>query len=1462
MDIKFPANPENGTIFEPIPGLFYQFDASAKSWIRVDGLRALGLATSSTDGLMTPADLKKLEALIIPPPQLVLSSEECKLSFSAGVIAFKSDDDSLNINSTLTLQNGKSVEEPWVLHENTAAIDFKVVVNKILEFATAVGNIRTTIIPGKRGARGPRGDNGIDKLDTGPVGEDGQPGANSPFGAALTAPGVPFDLAQDNGRRALVKIETEEINVGQTKLIATRANIGNPDACPDRVKPKFFNSPWLLVLNDNPANLELVIDPQQDCPILACPQLHYLNIRPLLAAMSDRFDALVNELKRNKEELVNAWLSAMIALFNDQKAALCCALEHCKSTGRNQDARRYIETQRLLAQQGDASIAIDGRNERNTVDLTRIGQCSPVLLPRPDRAPSVVRGKDNCAECFVTVRVDPQIHSTDQQQSGKPSIISGNLTRDLGQTPPLNPRVDASGFILAEWGLPDDDNKAIGHVIPDDVIDESALVPTPLGLYDLNYDLTLNEITIDAERPLTGSIIPYARLTFLIEPTIVGQFSSRVIETEGVAEPVVGEETIVVIKGSAGADLRDTKQDGVNVAKITLQKVTIGFRGNGLDQPHSVEIRLRKLSLSVRAILAGETQAVKEFVIRDTWANGGWSIDGGTFSVPLGFEPGELVHGAVPFQLGPGDYIAEITRCCANIDIRRNRHTGRVAICYNRSTEPLDLSRIAVGNKPFIQVPERRLEVASVFFPDHGEFTSLKQAQDAYLGNTVEFNHIGGEIRVWFVDPEGVPVDNTGIVELCIKRKECFAIDLAPEDITNIFIYIDDIAPENLLGVASPFEGALALSDNFGLSGVGTDPGGPNIKVGPRNEPNKSLIFFYKGSDGLGAYFLHGEAGGPSSYRANIDISVVGNQEETEVKATDSDPGGAPELEVVSCAPVAIGPFPVTATLTDVHFLSNQVGFVSFFDQATSRPFIAKTTDGGITFRFIPVTPAVAGFAGAPKAVEFVSAKTGYTTGGANVFKTIDGGETWDALPLATVLDIDLQDIDFASATLGFVAGANGTIFKTDNGGQTWVLSKSFIKDPAIGRLSGISMGSATVGFAIGASIFRTIDGGKTWIRLARLGSPLTSGDRTLSRQTGGFLNDVHFLHPDVGWFVGPNGVMITRNQGQGITPAFVEGFGALNAVHMIPKPASRGIFDFLNPDGYTVGDNGRILRVTVPGFVGQVGKWEEQDSGTNNNLLGVHFPEDAQTGYVVGENGAFLKTIDGGQTWEIPAEQVELPADICVGEDQQCFEGRWSGSGDGDGGVIGPLDDDVAASWIMCTKPLDLSTLKELSVVSSDGAIINVLSDNKGIGKQLAERRIIFSAAQNACFLFFKQIQWLERAWRHEIGCGVDVTIGGTRYIVIRRSFGIDTECGGGESETNPCVDSFLRQGLGHPAVAWPTFEGLEFAGIPKSGSHPLIRDETLERDILNAIRIGAVTKAIGNPKETISSIITPAFV
>ena len=62
---------------------------------------------------------------------------------------------------------------------------------------------------------------------------------------------------------------------------------------------------------------------------------------------------------------------------------------------------------------------------------------------------------------------------------------------------------------------------------------------------------------------------------------------------------------------------------------------------------------------------------------------------------------------------------------------------------------------------------------------------------------------------------------------------------------------------------------------------------------------------------------------------------------------------------------------------------------------------------------------------------------------------------------------------------------------------------------------------------------------------------------------------------------------------------------------------------------GWAIGEDGVILTTNDAGK-----KWSEQDSDTSNDLHAIHFSDDKETGWAVGEDGMILTTNDGGKEW------------------------------------------------------------------------------------------------------------------------------------------------------------------------------------------------------------------------------------
>src|SRR5512138_1787492 len=108
----------------------------------------------------------------------------------------------------------------------------------------------------------------------------------------------------------------------------------------------------------------------------------------------------------------------------------------------------------------------------------------------------------------------------------------------------------------------------------------------------------------------------------------------------------------------------------------------------------------------------------------------------------------------------------------------------------------------------------------------------------------------------------------------------------------------------------------------------------------------------------------------------------------------------------------------------------------------------------------------------------FLDANTGYLVGiNGNIFKTGDGGNTWNSLESGTTET--LLSVCFPDASTGYASGEHGTILKTTNGGLAW----ESLSSGTDAYLSSVDFPEPNTGYAVGygGTILKTTDGGASW---------------------------------------------------------------------------------------------------------------------------------------------------------------------------------------------------------------------------------------------------------------------------------------------------------------------------------------------------------------------------------------------
>ena len=163
--------------------------------------------------------------------------------------------------------------------------------------------------------------------------------------------------------------------------------------------------------------------------------------------------------------------------------------------------------------------------------------------------------------------------------------------------------------------------------------------------------------------------------------------------------------------------------------------------------------------------------------------------------------------------------------------------------------------------------------------------------------------------------------------------------------------------------------------------------------------------------------------------------------------------------------------------------------------------------------------------------VYFVSPDTGWVvSGAAEIYRTVDGGASWDLQFSKSATH--LRSVGFLDSRRGFAgnvgSGEFGTtdpnvLYQTYDGGSTWSPVSAFHGQAPLGLCGMNVVNDSTivaVGRVRGPSFFvRTTDAGQTW------------RSKNMSEYAAGLI-DVYFTHPDTGFAVGLTNVDHSKSSG------------------------------------------------------------------------------------------------------------------------------------------------------------------------------------------------------------------------------------------------------------------------------------------------------------------------------------------
>ncbi len=243
-----------------------------------------------------------------------------------------------------------------------------------------------------------------------------------------------------------------------------------------------------------------------------------------------------------------------------------------------------------------------------------------------------------------------------------------------------------------------------------------------------------------------------------------------------------------------------------------------------------------------------------------------------------------------------------------------------------------------------------------------------------------------------------------------------------------------------------------------------------------------------------------------------------------------------------------------------------------------------------------------------------------------------------------------LRSVRFLSANLGWVSGAATGIFRTTNGGASWTQHEH----APLSRGGDIAAMDVVVPSELHAVGSDAVAGGRWWVTADGLNwaTPDVAGTGFMGFSAVDVVatNVAYYLASDgairhlnvssvttlnVGlagtWlaidFAGTTGVGFVAGAGGAIRKTIDNGMSWTSLTSMTLNTL-RG-FSFVSATiGYACGDVGTVVK-TTDGTA-----WTPVGIGAAITLRAVHFPVDANVGWVVGNGGAIRKTVNGGTSW------------------------------------------------------------------------------------------------------------------------------------------------------------------------------------------------------------------------------------
>lgn len=216
--------------------------------------------------------------------------------------------------------------------------------------------------------------------------------------------------------------------------------------------------------------------------------------------------------------------------------------------------------------------------------------------------------------------------------------------------------------------------------------------------------------------------------------------------------------------------------------------------------------------------------------------------------------------------------------------------------------------------------------------------------------------------------------------------------------------------------------------------------------------------------------------------------------------------------------------------------------------------------------------------------------------------------------PSNVAYDLEIYDIQFFDELNGVASGSFETIATTNDGGESWkVIHQNSIKSYSARNRSpyrSIHFFDKNTGWVIdGLGINYTEDGGKT----------LVQKHKAIN------LKDVHFYDKTNGVIAGGDKVYFTKDGGETWKVCHMESYASYQGVFMTSPTDVVITANLINKPA--------VFRINVNEKVTSGRVYYNKDEKLHAKATKIEFIN-SKVGFVIGEAGFLLKTMDGGKTW------------------------------------------------------------------------------------------------------------------------------------------------------------------------------------------------------------------------------------